>query len=83
MLFIAGFKLPQRAYSFFYLVSTNGSTWPAPDVPVCEVVEHGIEEAWHGGQEGLEGVLVSGEGQGGLGEDRRGSKMLLNAPKCS
>ena len=36
---------------------------PAPDVPVCEVVEHGVEDAGQGGQEGLEGALVSGEGQ--------------------
>ena len=41
-------------------------TWPAPDAPdepVCEVVEHGVEEAGQGGQEVLEGALVPGEGQ--------------------
>ena len=57
---------------------------PAPDVPVCEVVEHGVEEAGQGGQEGLEGALVSGEGQGDsvkAAAPRRGSKMLPNAPK--
>ena len=57
-------------------------TWPAPDapdVPVCEVVQHGVEDAGQGGQEGLEGALVPGEGQGRLGESRRGSKMLPNA----
>ena len=50
-------------------------TWPAPDAPdvtVCEVVLHGVKEAGQGGQEGLEGVLVPGEGQGRLGESRRG-----------
>ena len=57
---------------------------PAPDVPVCEVVEHGVEEAGQGGQEGLEGALVSGERQGDsvkAAAARRGSKMLPNAPK--
>ena len=59
---------------------------PAPDVPVCEVVEHGVEDARQGGQEGLEGALVSGEGQ----EDsvkaaapRRGAPRVYNALKCS
>ena len=48
-------------------------TWPAPDVTVCEVVQHGVKEAGQGGQEGLEGVLVPGEGQRRLGESRRTS----------
>ena len=43
-----------------------------PDVPVREVAKHGVEEAGQGGQEGLEGALVPGEGQGRLGESRRG-----------
>ena len=52
-------------------------TWPAPDAPdvtVCEVVQHGVKEEGQGGQEGLEGMLVpgEGEGQGRLGESRRG-----------
>ena len=72
--------------SLLGILRPNWPTWPAPDAPdvlVCEVVQHGVEEAGQGGQEGLEGALVPGEGQGRLGESRRGPPGLPNAPKCS
>jgi hypothetical protein len=72
--------------SLLGILRPNWPTWPAPDAPddlVCEVVQQGVEEAGQGGQEGLEGALIPGEGQGRLGESRRGPPGLPNAPKCS